>query len=153
MVLTRRATHIWARTFSTRLPGAEVLEIENRPRPESEDGTDRAVRVLMTTTAGAGHFGPMIPFATAWGAAGHDIAVAAPASFREAVERTGFDFRPFADAPQDELDAVFSTLHQVSADEGNIRVVRDVFATIDATAALPGVNELIAEWRPGHRRS
>ena len=90
----------------------------------------------------------MIPFATAWRAAGHDIAVAAPASFREAVERTGFEFRPFADAPQDELDAVFSTLHQVSPDEGNIRVVRDVFATIDATAALPGLNDLISEWRP-----
>jgi len=90
----------------------------------------------------------MIPFATAWGAAGHDIAVAAPASFREAVERTGFEFRPFADAPQDELDAVFSTLHQESPDEGNIRVVRDVFATIDATAALPGLNDLISEWRP-----
>ncbi len=106
------------------------------------------MRVLLTTTAGSGHFGPMIPFATAWQAAGHEIAVAAPASFREPVERAGFDFRPFADAPQDQLDAVFSTLHAVSVEEGNIRVVRDVFATIDASAALPGVNEVIAEWRP-----
>jgi UDP:flavonoid glycosyltransferase YjiC (YdhE family) len=106
------------------------------------------VRVLLTTTAGSGHFGPMIPFAAAWRAVGHDVIVAAPASFRAPVERAGFDFRPFADAPQDELDAVFSTLHAVSVDEGNIRVVRDVFATIDASAALPGVNEVIAEWRP-----
>ena len=106
------------------------------------------MRVLLTTTAGSGHFGPMIPFATAWRVAGHEIAVAAPASFREPVERAGFDFRPFADAPQDQLDAVFSTLHAVSVEEGNIRVVRDVFATIDASAALPGVNEVIAEWRP-----
>ena len=90
----------------------------------------------------------MIPFALAWRAAGHDIIVAAPASFREGVERAGFDFRPFADAAQDQLDAVFSSLHAVPADEGNIRVVRDVFATIDASAALPGVTELIAEWRP-----
>ena len=104
--------------------------------------------MLLTTTAGSGHFGPMIPFATAWQAAGHEIAVAAPASFREPVERAGFDFRPFADAPQEQLDAVFSTLHAVSVEEGNIRVVRDVFATIDASAALPDVNELISEWRP-----
>jgi UDP:flavonoid glycosyltransferase YjiC (YdhE family) len=106
------------------------------------------VRVLLTTTAGSGHFGPMIPFATAWRAAGHDVVVAAPASFRDAVDRAGFEFRPFADAPQDELDAVFSTRHAVSTDEGNIRVIRDVFATIDASAALPGLNQIIAEWRP-----
>lgn len=39
------------------------------------------MRVLVSTTAGSGHLGPVLPFARACGAAGHDAVVAAPASF------------------------------------------------------------------------
>jgi UDP:flavonoid glycosyltransferase YjiC (YdhE family) len=36
------------------------------------------MRVLMTTKSGAGHFGPMIPFARALQRASADVLVAAP---------------------------------------------------------------------------
>ncbi len=36
------------------------------------------MRVLFSTTAGAGHFGPMVPVAHACLAAGWEVAVAAP---------------------------------------------------------------------------
>lgn len=106
------------------------------------------MRVLVATTAGAGHFGPLVPFADAVRAAGHDVVVAAPESFAAVVERAGFVHRPFADAPPEELEAVFPSLSGISNDEGNVIVVRDVFGRIDARAALPGMGAVVREWRP-----
>ena len=60
--------------------------------------TVRAMRVLVSTTAGAGHLGPLVPFARALVDAGHEVVVAAPASFASAVEKAGFTHHPFADA-------------------------------------------------------
>ena len=39
------------------------------------------MRILFTTQPGAGHFNPLVPFAHALAAAGHDVAVACAASF------------------------------------------------------------------------
>lgn len=106
------------------------------------------MRVLVATTAGAGHFGPMTPFASALRAAGHHVAVAAPASFAAAVGRAGFAHHAFADASPEELGAVFARLQGLTNDEGNTVVVREVFGRIAARAALPGLTKLVDEWRP-----
>lgn len=106
------------------------------------------MRVLVSTTAGAGHFGPLVPFAEALRRAGHDVLVAAPGSFASAVERAGFAHYAFADAPPDELQAVFGALSGLSNDEGNAVVIRDIFGRIDTRAALPGVEAAVQEWRP-----
>jgi UDP:flavonoid glycosyltransferase YjiC (YdhE family) len=106
------------------------------------------MRVLVATTAGAGHFGPLVPFAAALQGAGHDVAVAAPASFAGAVARAGFDFLPFDDASSEELGRVFASLPALSHEEANARVVGDVFGRIDTRAALPGMRATVAEWRP-----
>jgi UDP:flavonoid glycosyltransferase YjiC (YdhE family) len=55
------------------------------------------MRVLLASTSGAGHFGPLVPFATAIRRAGHDILVAAPISAQSRVERAGLPFISFAD--------------------------------------------------------
>jgi UDP:flavonoid glycosyltransferase YjiC (YdhE family) len=47
------------------------------------------MRVLFATTAGAGHFGPLIPFARAALSVGHEVAVAAPGAFESAVRGAG----------------------------------------------------------------
>ena len=49
--------------------------------------------MLFSTTAGAGHFGPMIPIAHACADAGHAVAVAAPASFAGSVAKA--DLAPY----------------------------------------------------------
>lgn len=106
------------------------------------------MRAMVATTAGAGHFGPLVPFAHALRAAGHDVVVAAPASFAPAVDRAGFVHRPFDDASPEELGAVFATLGAMSNDEANAVVVGQVFGRIDTGAALPGVETLVREWSP-----
>lgn len=106
------------------------------------------VRVLFSTTAGAGHFGPLVPFARACAAAGHQVAVAAPATFAEQVARAGFDHLPFADVPPEVLGDVFSRVAQLSREEGNRVVITEVFARLDAQAALPRLKALMTEWAP-----
>jgi UDP:flavonoid glycosyltransferase YjiC (YdhE family) len=96
------------------------------------------MRVLVATTAGSGHFLPLVPFASACAAAGHEVRVAAPASFAGAVGRAGFVHVPVDDGDPAELGAIFATLPSLSLDEANTAVMRDVFAGVDARAFLPG---------------
>lgn len=106
------------------------------------------MRVVVATTAGAGHFRPLVPFARALVAAGHEVVVAAPASFAATVEGAGFEHRPFADADPAALGAVFARLPSLSYDDANAVVVGEVFGRLDVVAALPGVRALVDEWRP-----
>jgi UDP:flavonoid glycosyltransferase YjiC (YdhE family) len=52
------------------------------------------MRVLFTTQPGTGHLHPLVPIARALEDAGHEVAVASSASFRETIESTGL--RAFA---------------------------------------------------------
>jgi UDP:flavonoid glycosyltransferase YjiC (YdhE family) len=106
------------------------------------------VRVLVATTAGAGHFGPLTPFAGALRDAGHDVVVAAPASFAGSVERAGFAHLPFADADAAAQGAVFGRLPGLSNEEANAIVVHEIFVRINGRAALPGMRAAVEEWRP-----
>lgn len=106
------------------------------------------MRVLVSTTAGTGHFRPVVPFARACAAAGHDVAVAAPASFAAQVDAAGFRHLPFADVPADVMAPVFARLPTLSFDEANRVVLADVFGRLDAQAALPGLRRIIDDWSP-----
>ena len=106
------------------------------------------MRVLGASTANDGHFGPIVPFLRACAAAGHDVRVAAPVSFAPAVAAAGFVHEPFADAPPELVGPVMARLPTVTFDEANELVVREVFARIDAQAALPALLETVGRWRP-----
>ena len=106
------------------------------------------MRVLFATTAGAGHFGPLVMFARACLDAGHEVLVAAPASFADAVAGAGFDHAPFADVPPEIMGAVFARLPGLAGHEADAIVVGEVFGRLDARAALPGVTATIESWRP-----
>jgi UDP:flavonoid glycosyltransferase YjiC (YdhE family) len=106
------------------------------------------MRVLCATTAGTGHFGPMMPVARACAAAGHEVRVAAPRSFASHVERAGLPHEPFDDVPPEVLGPIFGGLSSVSMEAANHTVVRDVFGRLDAQAAFPGVGEVVERWRP-----
>ena len=108
----------------------------------------RWVRVLCATTANDGHFGPLLPFARALQGAGHEVRVAAPESYARAVATAGFAHEPFADAPPELIGPVMGRLPTLPFEEADDLVVREVFARIDAQAALPGVTATIGRWRP-----
>lgn len=106
------------------------------------------MRVLCSTTANDGHFGPLLPFARACAEAGHEVRVAAPVSYGAAVARAGLRHEPFADAPPDLVGPIMAELPTMSVEEANQVVLRDVFARIDAQAALPALLETVEGWRP-----
>ena len=106
------------------------------------------MRVLLATTANDGHFGPLVPFARACRAAGHEVRVSAPASYATALERAGFAHEPFADAPPEIIGPIMASLPGMSFEAADDTVIRDVFGRIDAQAGLPAVVETFERWRP-----
>lgn len=106
------------------------------------------MRVLFSTTAGSGHFGPMVPVARACRDAGHDVKVAAPASFAAAVAGAGFDHAPFADVPPEVLGPIYNGLFEMPREEANRIVMAEIFGRLDSRAALPGLTDIMAKWRP-----
>lgn len=106
------------------------------------------MRILFATTGGAGHFGPLIPFARACVDGGHDVRVAAPDSFAESVKRAGLAPAPFPDAPRHLLGAAFARIPALTMRTADELVVREVFGRIDTSAALPAVQALMREWHP-----
>ena len=106
------------------------------------------MRVLFATTAGTGHFGPLVPFARACRDAGHEVMVAAPESFAPAVRQAGLDHAPFADPRPEVIGPVYGRLSQMSFEEANATVIGEIFGRLDAQAALPGMTDLVGAWRP-----
>ena len=106
------------------------------------------MRALFATTANDGHFGPLLPFARACAEAGHEVHVAAPASFAAALERAGFAHEPFGDAPPELIGPIMGQLPHLPFGEADRIVIREVFARIDAQAGLSGVVAAIDRWRP-----
>ena len=128
---------------------ARAREILRTPLPEPAEGRDDdGVRVLFSTTAGAGHFGPLIPVARACAAAGWDVAVAAPSTFGDTVRGAGLDHLQFPDAPPEQMRAVFGGLVDMTPVEADRVVIADVFGRLDAQAALPAMITIMADWQP-----
>ncbi|HET8588468.1 MAG TPA: glycosyltransferase [Nakamurella sp.] len=106
------------------------------------------MRVLFSTTANEGHFGPLLPFVRACAASGHDVRVAAPVSFGPALARVGLRHEPFADARPELIGPVMAQLPAMDVEDANDVVMREVFGRIDAQAALPALQTTVERWRP-----
>lgn len=90
----------------------------------------------------------MIPVAKACAAAGHEVAVAAPASFSAQVQRSGLSHLPFPDVPGDRIGAVMGGLSHLPREEANRVVIAEVFGRLDAQAALPTLIDTVEQVRP-----
>ena len=106
------------------------------------------MRILFSSTAGAGHFGPLVPFVRSCLKNGHEATVAAPGAFEAAATATGAAFWAFGDPPEEEMAEVMGSVWQLPRAEANRRVVGEIFGRLDARAALPRLREVIEEWRP-----
>ena len=98
------------------------------------------MRVLMTTKAGAGHFGPLIPFARAFQRAGADVLVAAPREAAAMVRAEGLPLWAFDDPPAGERDAIFAEVRAMSPEVSTVgRVVGRHLRAHRRPRRLPGV--------------
>src|SRR3712207_1770617 len=106
------------------------------------------MRILITSNSGAGHLGPLFPFARAFLRAGDDVLLAAPAKTRAMVEAAGVPFHPLADPPEQERAAAMADFPRLSNDEAGVIMMRRVFGGIHLRASLPGVIAAIRDFLP-----
>src|SRR5687768_5212967 len=101
------------------------------------------MRVLLTSTPTYGHFHPIVPLARALVAAGHDVRVACPFSFRRAVEAAGLPFvaAGSADIPLD-LAGELAAARPDAYRRARLMITR-VLMGIQAHAMVPDVLDII----------
>jgi UDP:flavonoid glycosyltransferase YjiC (YdhE family) len=107
------------------------------------------MRILFASTRGAGHIGPLVPFAYACVAAGHDVLFAAAPSTAPHLKRTGLPFAPVGEPDEAIMAEIWGRVKAAStgAEAGKI-VFEEVFAGEFARSALPGLLELAGRWLP-----
>jgi UDP:flavonoid glycosyltransferase YjiC (YdhE family) len=108
------------------------------------------VRVLLSTTSGAGHFRPLLPLAQALREAGHELACAAPVESADMVSREGLRHFAFDGVPPDDPDrlAVLGQLPTLPIADAERLMGAEVFGRLNTTAALPGADAAVTAYRP-----
>ena len=106
------------------------------------------MRFLFATTRGAGHVGPLIPFARAAVAAGHEVLVAGPGSAARVVRRAGLPFAGVGEPSRSHAERAWAPVWSPETTPGMERVVQDLFIGLHGRAALPRMLETVEAWRP-----
>lgn len=106
------------------------------------------MRALFSSTRGAGHFNPLVPFARAFERAGHEVLVAGPQGLGDPVDAAGFAFRQFDSPPEDVLGEIWARVPQLPPDEANVVVIGEIFGRLNTQAALPELRAAVEDWRP-----
>jgi UDP:flavonoid glycosyltransferase YjiC (YdhE family) len=107
------------------------------------------MRILFATTRGTGHFRPLIPFATAYRDAGHEVLVAGHPAAEPLAAREGLAFHPVASATEERLAAVRDMLDGAPTYEDSLVVAaRELFVGSHGRAALGAMLAVVEGWRP-----
>jgi UDP:flavonoid glycosyltransferase YjiC (YdhE family) len=106
------------------------------------------VRVLFSSTRGAGHFNPLVPFVHAFVRAGHEALFAGPPDLAGPVDAAGFEFWEFDPPAEDELGPIWGRVPELPREEANEVVVGEIFGRLNTTAGLPRLRAACEEWRP-----
>ncbi|HEX6024560.1 MAG TPA: glycosyltransferase [Solirubrobacter sp.] len=107
------------------------------------------MRLLFASTRGAGHIGPLIPFAEVCRRAGHDVLVVAPRSAWQHVARARLPFAGVDDPLEETLAPLWERVRAAAdRDEQDRIVLNEIFAGEFARAALPGMLAVMRRWRP-----
>jgi len=106
------------------------------------------MRVVFTTLRNTSHFLPLIPFVEACLRRGHEVGVAAPEDLRERATATGATFMPFGHPGDERLKPIWTRMRNATERESMGVAIGELFAGACAAAALPGLIEILASFRP-----
>ncbi|HEX6507558.1 MAG TPA: glycosyltransferase [Chloroflexota bacterium] len=109
------------------------------------------MRVLFTTTPGAGHVAPLLPLARAVAQSGHDVAFAGSVSLRPSMQAAGFESftagRWIAEQPG-RAGAHAGGATPYSAREASIVNYLEVMVESNTRFAVPDLIPICRQWRP-----
>lgn len=106
------------------------------------------MRVLFSSTRGAGHFLPLVPVAEACRRRGHEVLAAGSRYLAATVADAGYEFWEFDAPPEDELEEIWARVPSLPWEEQNATVVGEIFGRLNSTAALSGLRAACEEWAP-----
>jgi UDP:flavonoid glycosyltransferase YjiC (YdhE family) len=106
------------------------------------------MRVLFSSTRGSGHVQPLLPYARALLARGHQVLIAAPAEVGETLRNAGLAHAPFDHPGAEALAPIWARLRGVSEAEAAAIAAREIFAGINARVALPKLQDTVRDFRP-----
>jgi UDP:flavonoid glycosyltransferase YjiC (YdhE family) len=106
------------------------------------------MRVLLSSTDGAGHFAPLRPFIDALVTRGDDVLIVVPPRLEATVSAMGQPFVVSAEPPAEELGALREHFSTVSGHEAAMLGNRELFGRLWTAALLPTAERACREWRP-----
>jgi UDP:flavonoid glycosyltransferase YjiC (YdhE family) len=106
------------------------------------------VRFLFATTRGAGHLGPLVPYARACLRAGHRVLVVGPAHLAPLAALAGLPFQAVSAPPPRERAAAWAPVFSRNGKPSMAHVVRELFIGLDGVAALPGMLAAVEAFAP-----
>lgn len=107
------------------------------------------MRFLLTCHPGMGHLQPMVPLGRALMDAGHDVAVATASSFREPVEREGFEhIRAGLEWDESRLEQTVPDIRHVSRIAQPSWILDNIFLDRSPRLMVPDLIAAAETWRP-----
>jgi UDP:flavonoid glycosyltransferase YjiC (YdhE family) len=106
------------------------------------------MRVMISTRRGAGHFGPLVPFAKAFLRDNDEVIVTAPQSAAPMIAAAGLDHLPYPDPPEEDRAAILAEARELDFSEANKRIASEVFVRIDTAHAYPYLLAAMRTRRP-----
>lgn len=108
------------------------------------------MKVLCTTTSGAGHWVPLLPVARELADAGHDVTFACPDTAAEALRGRGFVVHPFDEVLDrtDEQNELMGRAMATGEQELAERAIAMGFGLLSPRAALPRLEQTISDAEP-----
>ena len=106
------------------------------------------MRILFTSTRGAGHLLPLLPYLHALKQRGHEVCVAAPDDVRGRLEKEGLPLASFDHPGDKKMQPLWVRYRKLSGDEASSLAIRELFAGLVAQAALPKLQKTISTFQP-----
>ena len=106
------------------------------------------MRILITSTSGAGHLQPLLPYAAALVRRGHDVRVAARDEVAAAVDRAGLHHLILPSPAPEAYQAVMARMDAANAEAARVIGIQDFFFGLLARTMLPGLVTVMRDWRP-----
>jgi UDP:flavonoid glycosyltransferase YjiC (YdhE family) len=105
------------------------------------------MRILFSSTAGAGHVGPLLPVARSFVERGHEVLFLIAPAGRHVPAEAGFAVHE-APPPDPEQDRALQEAIQQDPKARTVLINRDSFGRLCTEATLPAAEELCASWKP-----